>query len=127
MKKTNLYQNGQTLVILLVYMIIAVTITSAAVVMVLNSSTGTGKVHQGATAFDIAESGAENAILKLLRDRNYAGETLDIGNGQAEVTVTGTNPKTIISTGTLNNFSRSVRVLVNINNGELTVTSWKEI
>lgn len=127
MKNSIPFQKGQTLVILLVYMIIAVTITSAVIVLVLNSSSGTGKVLQGGTAYDIAESGAENAIIKLIRDRNYIGEELDIGDGQAEITVTGTNPKTIVSVGTLNDFSRTIQVIITITNGAVTVTSWKEL
>lgn len=127
MKKILSNQKGQTLVILLVYMVIAVIITSAAIILVLNSSAGTGKVQQGISAFEIAESGAENAILKLIRDRNYSGETVNIGDGQAVVTVTGTNPKTILSVGTLNNFSRTIQVIVDTTGNTVTVTSWKEL
>lgn len=120
-------QKGQTLVILLTYMIIAVIITSASVVLVINSSRGTDKVYQGTNSLDIAESGAETAMIKLLRDTSYSGETLSVGNGQAVITVTGTNPKTILSKGTLNNFTRTIQVIVSTSNNTLTATSWKEI
>ena len=127
MKNPKILQKGQTLVILLSYMIIAITITAASIALVLNSSSGTGKVYQGISALEIAQSGAENAIVRLLRDPNYSGETLDVGSGQAEITITGTNPKTLISTGTLNNFNRTVQVIIDTTNNTLTVTSWKEL
>lgn len=120
-------QKGQTLVILLTYMVIAVIVTTASIALVINSSKGTDKVYQGANSLDIAESGAETAMIKLLRDSTYTGETLTVGNGQAVITVTGTNPKTILSKGTLNNFTRTIQVIVNTSNNTLTATSWKEI
>lgn len=120
-------QKGQTLVILLSYMVIAIIVTTASIALVLNSSRGTDKVYQGTNSLDIAESGAETAMIKLLRNPNYTGETLTVGSGQVVVTVTGTNPKTILSKGTLNSFTRTIQVLVNTDNGTLTTTSWKEI
>jgi len=120
-------QKGQTLVIMLTYMIIAIVVTTASITLVLNSSSGTDKVYQGANSLDIAESGAETAMIKLLRNPNYTGETLTVGGGQAVVTITGTNPKKVISKGTLNNFTRTIQVMVDTSNDTLTATSWKEI
>lgn len=120
-------QKGQTLIILLTYMIIAIIVTTSSIALVINSSKGTDKVYQGANSLDIAESGAETAMIKLLRDPNYTGETLTVGNGQAVVTITGSNPKTILSRGTLNNFTRTIQVIVDTSNNTLTATSWKEI
>lgn len=118
---------GQTLVILLTYMVIGIIVTTASIALVINSSIGTDKVYQGTNSLDIAESGAETAMIKLLRNPSYAGETLVVGNGQAVVTVTGTNPKTILSKGTLNNFTRTIQVIVDTSNNTLRATSWKEI
>ncbi len=120
-------QKGQTLVILLAYMVIAVIVTTASIALVINSSKGTDKIYQGANALDIAESGAETAMIKLLRDPFYVGETVTVGGGQAVITVTGTNPKTVLSKGTLNNFTRTVQVIVDTTNNVMTATSWKEI
>ncbi len=130
MKKiiTNLkYQTGQTLVILLIYMVIAIIVTTASMALVLNSSTGTDKAYQGANALDIAESGAETAMIKLLRDPKYGGETLIVDGGKTEISVKGTNPITILSKGTINNFTRTIQVVVDTSNNTMTATSWKEI
>lgn len=120
-------QAGQTLVILLTYMVIAIIVTTASIALVINSSKATDKVYQGTNSLDIAESGAETAMIKLLRDPSYVGETLTVGSGQATITITGTNPKTIVSKGTLNNFTRTIQVIVDTSNNILTATSWKEI
>jgi hypothetical protein len=112
---------------MLTYMIIAIVVTTASITLVLNSSSGTDKVYQGANSLDIAESGAETAMIKLLRNPNYTGETLTVGGGQAVITITGTNPKKVISKGTLNNFTRTIQVMVDTSNNTLTATSWKEI
>ncbi len=124
MKNSN---KGQALVLLLTFMLIAILVTSASIALVLNSSVGTSKLYQGSNSLDIAESGAETAMIKLLRNPNYAGETLSVGGGQAVVTVTGTNPKTVLSRGTISNFTRTIQVIVDTSNNTLTATSWKEI
>lgn len=120
-------QKGQTLVILLTYMVIAVIVTTASIALIINSATGTDKVYQGSTSLDIAESGAETAMIKLLRNPNYPGETINIQGGQAEITVTGSNPKTVVSKGTINNFTKTIEVIVDTSNNTVVATSWKEI
>lgn len=128
MKKTRKNtQSGQTLVMLLIFMMISIMVTSASVGLILNSSTSTDKVYQGSNALTIAEGGAETAMIKLLRNIDYTGETLTIGEGEAVISVSGSNPKIISSTGTYNNFSRTIQVIVSTTNNILTVTSWKEI
>lgn len=119
-------KKGQTLVILLVFMAMAITITTAAVVVIIvNSQTGS-KWEQGESALVIAESGAENALIRLLRDPSYTGETLTVGAGTATIVVTGVNP-TVDVTGTVGNFSRRVRVMGSYSGGVLTVSSWREV
>ena len=127
MKNIKNSQGGQTLVILLTYMIIALIVTSASIALVLNSSVSTDKVYLGTNSLDIAESGAQTAMIKLIRNPSYAGETLTIGSGQALISVTGTNPKIILSKGTFNNFTRTIQVIVDTTNNAFTATSWKEI
>ena len=80
-------QSGQTLVILLIYMVIGIIVTTSSIALVINSSYNTDKVYQGNNALDVAESGAETAMIKLLRNPNYNGETLTINGGMAVITV----------------------------------------
>lgn len=126
MKK--IYSNsGQATVTLLFFMIIAITITSAAIVLMVNISAATSSFQQGSSVSFIAESGIENAIIRLLRDPLYSGETMDVGDGTAVITVTGINPKTIISKGRLGNFLRAIQVQASYTDNTLSIISWKEI
>lgn len=124
MKKSN---RGQTIILLLVFMIVALMVTTASVISMSVNIRATEKVQGGTNAFDLAESGAENAMVKLLRDINYAGETLTLPQGVVEITVTGTNPKLVRSTSTIGDFQRTIEVTVDTGNNTLTVLSWKEV
>jgi hypothetical protein len=127
------FPRGQALITLLFFMIIGLTITSASVVMILvNSRSGT-KQQQGELAYQIALSGAENAMIRVLRTPppTYTGETLSVGSGSATITVTGSGtsvaPYIITSKGTLGTFVRQVEVRATYLNNLLSVTSQKEI
>lgn len=121
-------KSGQTLVLLLVFMSIAIVVTTASVAVIITNSQGASGFEQGQVAYDIAESGAENAMLRIIRSPSYAGESdLTIDGGTATITVTGSDPKTIISEGRYNNFVRKIEVISGYAQGVLTVQSWREI
>lgn len=126
MKKITI-QSGQSLVMLLIFMIIALTITSAAIAMIVINTRTTGKFAVGTIAYYAAESGAENAVLRLLRNPNYSGESMIVGDGSAIITVTGTDPKTITSIGIVGNSSRTIQVIAGYVDNRFTISSWQEI
>ncbi len=116
------------MITLLFFTVIATTITSAAVIILIVNSLSGAKFQQGNIAYEVAQTGAENAKLRLLRDPSYAGETLPVGNGNAVVTVTKNgNNYTILSVGTVGNFTRQVQVQATYNNSLFVITSQKEI
>ena len=120
-------RDGQALVVLLFYMIIAITLVTTAVAVVISNSMAVTKTESGIVAMDIAETGAENSIIQVLRNTNYQGETLAIGDGTAVSTVSGTSTKTITTVGSVYGSSRTVQVVASLVNGVLTVTSWQEL
>ena len=120
-------QSGQTLITLLIFMIIAITITSTSVAILITNSASSDKLYQGDLAKYLAENGIENALLRLLRDPDYSSETLTLNEGTITITVTGTTNKTITSKGTTGNFSRTIQVQTIYNNDTYTITSWNEI
>lgn len=126
-KSSRFYQKGQTLVTLLVFSVVALTVATSAVAIMLNVAQATNRIEGNITAVQVAESGAENALLRLLRNPSYTGETLPVGDGTAAITVSGTNPKIITVVGTLDSHTKTVEVIVTFTNGIMTVTSWKEI
>lgn len=125
---TYTYQSGQIVITLLIFMVVAITITTAAVILGISNSQATSKIEQGLVALQIAESGAENAILRLLRDPSYQNETLPVGDGSAVITVTTNGTQKIVeSTGSLGGYRRTIRVIINSDNGTMTILSWEEI
>jgi hypothetical protein len=108
-------------------MIIAITLSTTAVAVMVSNSLSVTRSEQNIQALEIAEAGAENALVRLLRVTGYTGETLTVGDGSVAVTVSGVNTKTITSVGTIASFSRTIRVTATITNGVLAVTSWSEL
>jgi hypothetical protein len=119
-------QHGQALVVLLFYMVIAITITTAAVALSVSNSMTTMQEDLGNHVLEVAESGAENAMLRLLRNSNFTNETISVGDGVAAATVSGTTTKTIISKGTIGTTSRLVQVTLTFHNGIMSIASWKQ-
>lgn len=144
-KKTD----GQALTMLLVFVIIAMTITASAVAVMVTNSLGASKFQQGVDALTIAESGVENAFLRLLRDPKYSGTgyncsgsctaepVLQVDSGTTTTSVApndGTSSicsapstLTITTTGTAGNFVRKIRACATYVNNTLTVNTWSEI
>jgi hypothetical protein len=108
-------------------MVVAVTIISTAILVLIKNSQGNSQLEEGMEAYAVAEGGAENAVIRLLRDDTYSGETLTVGEGQATVTVTGGSTKTIVSKGQVGNHIRRIQVVVGYTNTVLQINSWGEI
>lgn len=123
------FERGQALVTLLFFTVIGTTVTFAAVMMIIANSLSGMKFQQGSIAYEIAQSGAENAKLRLLRDPTYIGETITVGSGSAVITVTSNagNTYTIISKGVQGSFVRQIQVDATYANNLFQVTSQKEI
>lgn len=121
-------QNGQALVTLLFFVLIAVIVSSAAVVLILLNSLSATKLQEGSRTYTQAESGIENALLRLLRDPNYSGEVLPIDDGTITIEVSGggSSPYIIRSTSVLGDFTRSVQATAAYSDNILTVSSWEE-
>ena len=103
------------------------TITTGAIIIIIINSISASRFQEGTLAYYAAESGVENALLRLLRDPNYIGETLTVGAGTAVITVSGSNPKTVVVVGFNGNFKRTVSAQMDYNNGYYTFSNWKEI
>ena len=121
-----LQSNGQTLVALLIFMLVAMTITVAATAIAVINLQSNNAFASGSQALYDANSGIENAILELERDPAYGGSTMTIGSGTATITVSGTGSLTIVSVGSVGNFSRTVTATATESNDLITVTGWNE-
>ena len=120
-------RSGQTLVVLLVFVAMAMAVVSAAVAVVISNTQSGSRYELGQMALGLAESGAEEALLLLLRDPSFAGETLTTVDGTATISVTGSDPKTINSVATVEGATRKIQVVADYTAGVLEVQTWREI
>lgn len=124
---------GQALITLLFFMIIGVTVSAASVGLIMINSESGSRQQQGEIAYSVAQSGIENALIRVLRTPPpaYTGETLQVGSGQATITVTGSgtaiDPFVILSKGQVGNFLRQIQVKATYQNNVLQVVSQQEV
>lgn len=119
---------GQALVTLLFFTLIGITIISTAVIILLSNTQNGVRLQQGIMAYEIAQSGAENAMLQLLRDPDYQGETFKVGDGTVIVEITSNSGNYIIkSTGKIGNFIKKVQVIGTNQDYKINFSPMKEI
>ncbi len=121
-------QRGQTLIMLLFFTLIGITVVTAAAFIIITNAKGSAKLQQSTVAYSIAQSGAENAMLQLLRNPAYQGEVMTIGDGTATIQVSSNSATfTITSTGQSGNFIKKVQVTGTYQNYVITFSPIKEI
>jgi hypothetical protein len=117
---------GQTLIALLIFMLVAMTITIAATAIAIINIQSNNALSTGSQALQNANSGIENALLLIERDPSYSGGTMSLNGGTATITVSGSGSLTIVSVGTVGNFQRTVTATATDSANLLTLTSWSE-
>lgn len=128
MKKDNLTQSGMALVTVLIFTAVAVIVITLGISLVVIQADSAIAYSSGQETMIMAESAMENALIRLLRNPNYPGETLTFENGTATITVSGTNPNKLVDvTADGPSSVRKLRVVFSDENGILQVGSWQEI
>ena len=127
MIKISNQKRGQSLITLLFFVIIATSIMMAAAMVLISGSASGTRIEKGNEEYFLAESGVENALLRLVRDPAYSGETLEIPDGTAIIEITQANPPIILSTATVGDSVKKIQAETIYNNDVLTVSSWKEV
>ena len=128
--KNNFLQNrsAQTLVVLLVFILVSITIAMTSVSIIISNAQNTQGAAQSMEAYYAAEAGIENASLQLLRNPNYTGEILQISSGTtAEIEVTHDTDYVVISTGISGGYTRVIQANLDYTNTILSVISWTEL
>lgn len=129
MKKNTIQssESGYMLTALLVFLVVIIVVTTTSVLVSVSSLRSETYFDSGSEALAAADSGAENAILRLLRDPTYLGETLQVGNTDIIITVVGSAPQVVTVVADSGSFERTVEVRLQRVDGMLQVTSWKEL
>lgn len=125
---------GQALVTLIFFMLFATTVTTAAVFVIATNSISGAKLQEGTIAYQAAESGIDNALVRLLRDPvHYTGETgLVVGSGTVDITISGAgtiaNPYIILSKGKKGSFVKQIQATAHFDSmQQLILDSQKEV
>lgn len=120
-------QSGYMLTALLVFLVVIIIITTTSVMISVSSLRSQTFFDGGSEALAAADSGAENAILRLLRDPSYTGETLQVGDSDVIIMVAGSSPQVVTVVADSGSFERTIEVQLDRINGMLEVISWKEL
>lgn len=116
------------MITMLYIMVVGMLVTTGAAYALIGNTQSTTTYELGTLAHSVAESGLENALLRLIRDPSYTGETFVINSGQtATVTVSTASGVVITSSGSVGDVVRQVEAQIHYNEGILTIDSWKEL
>lgn len=130
-------QKGQSLISLLFFMAIGITVISAATIILTTDILSASTAEQSTMAYYAAEGGIEDALLRTLRNPTLTVDpsspyTITTSDGVAKVSIQnsisgGTITDTIVSTGTSGSTVRKIQAVTGYISGKRTVTSWTEI
>lgn len=120
-------RSGQALTTLIIVMFIGLSVMAATIAVVDTNSLLVSQMYESETALITAESGLEDAIIKLLRNPAYAGGTLTLPDGIATITLAPGPPIVVTARGVVGSHIRTIQARIVFQNGIMTVTSWKEI
>ncbi|MDE2025406.1 MAG: hypothetical protein KGJ07_02855 [Patescibacteria group bacterium] len=127
-------QKGQALITLLFFMIIGVTLLTAASFVTLGNVSSTSAAEQGTIAYFNAEAGIEDALLQMLRNPASSatpytgtnGTPIPFSNGGSATVSANLTSGVIFSTGIYDSAQRTIKVQTTNTTG-LKVTSWQEV
>lgn len=128
-------QKGQSLISLLFFMLIGITVISAATIILTTDILTASTSEQSTMSYYAAEGGIEDALLRTLRNPTLVTSspyTITTSDGTALVTIQntisgGTITDTITSIGTSGSTTRKIQAITGYVGGKRTVTSWKEM
>ncbi len=128
MTKRPTNSGGQALLTVIFIAVIGMFITTGALYALLNNINTATLEDVGVMTRSAAESGIENALVRLIRDPSYAGETMMLdANKTVIVSVTGSTSQTITAVATEGLITHKIAVVVHYNGGVLTIDSWNSI
>lgn len=121
--------SGQILTSVLVFMAFGLSVVALSATLTVINIQNTAKLAQSEQATNYAEAGAEEAILRLIRDPAYSGGSLSLSmDSVIGITVIGVgDSRTVTSTSTYNGFTKKVQAVVSLANNKVTLVSWKQI
>lgn len=118
-------QAGQSLITLLFFMAIGVTVVTAAAIVVSADILTASNAQLGVSAYYVAEGGVENGVLYVLRNHPTTSVTLPFTNPHVTISY-NSEVNTITSVGTDGTTSKTVSAQATFTNGTFTISNWRE-
>lgn len=115
---------------LLIISAVTLAIATSISLLGVNEARNSLDVKRSTEALKISDSCIEEAIYRLKSDSTFTGATLNVGNGQCSMSITGSGgDRTIISTGTINGtpYTRKVQAGIKFTGGGAILRSRSEI
>lgn len=128
-KKLRSFKDGQALIGVLAVIAISTVLVSSLMVNSLISAHSSLKLRQSNAVMGNADSYIQDAIIKIIRDPNYIGETLTLNGSRVIIEVTGENPKNILvkSINSQGDILRRLSLQLSFSNdGAISVNNWVE-
>lgn len=121
-------EKGQILVSILIIMAVA-TLAFASAIVAASLSKVAATSTQSDQIYNLAETGAEEALIKLLRNPGYSGETMTVDGVTIKITVSAPllSERLIRSEASRENLKRIVEVSGQFSDNILTIDSWGEV
>lgn len=122
------FQRGSSSIMLVSIIMLITFLVSAAVAVSYSLSRDAVTQIQSERALAAAESGAEEGLLRLLRNPGATGPfSLSLDGSDVTITYMGTTPQVITSQATYGSLTRTLQVEASFTDGQLNVSEWQEI
>ncbi len=86
---------------------------------------------KGQETLKIAESCIEEALLRLRNDSNYAGASLNVGNGTCSINVSGADADRTIDVSAqltnLSSYTQNIQVTAKRTGNSINIVSWNQV
>lgn len=119
--------SGQAMLPVLIIMLTVLVLGTASLQLGLGGLMISRASFEGERVLAAAEGALENGLLRLLRQPNYLGESLQVGGLECTIEVAGASPKIISGVCQNETSRRGLRAEVSFIQGEMVVGSYEEI
>lgn len=122
-------RSGQTLITLLIFIIVSVTVAATSVSIIITNAQKTTASASSMEAYYAAEAGIENASIELLRNPAYLGGTITLSPSSLVETsvIFENNQYTVKAKGTAHGYTRTIEAIFDYTDTILSVVSWREV
>jgi type II secretory pathway component PulK len=122
---------GQAMIAILLVVALALIFITTTAVIYTSEADFSFNTRKSNEVYYNGEAALENAIIRIIRNPNYLGETLTLDDGSAIISVSiGPSPtqKTINikSISNSHKFIRNIQAIIDTNNHVVSLVSWRE-